>query len=407
MNLLFAHDSRFYLDSQGQLYSTSQWRYPVWERYLAAFDTVTVAARRGELPDPLEGSGLEVSGGPGVSFAAIPSLSDPIAMWTHHSRAVNLFEEALRRADALIARLPSDIGALACRVAEKLQKPWAVEVVGCAWDAIWNHGSWQGKVYAPYALWRMRGSVRRAPYALYVTQEFLQQRYPSRGRTAACSNVEIPEPDDAVLAGRLTSIHRQRSPIRIGLIDLLSVRYKGVDTALAALHSARHDLPPFELRILGRGCAPMWQGLVSRLSLSQQVLFCGVLPGGAAVRQWLDEIDLYIQPSRQEGLPRAVIEAMSRGCPALGSTAGGIPELLDPECLHRPSDHRRLAELLVQATTDKQWQVSQARRNFEAARRYAKPVLDQLRSSFWREFAEAARTPAYLPGALRRSHGSS
>ena len=34
--------------------------------------------------------------------------------------------------------------------------------------------------------------------------------------------------------------------------------------------------------------------------------------------QLLDDIDLYIQPSLQEGLPRSVVEAMSRACPIIG-----------------------------------------------------------------------------------------
>lgn len=35
------------------------------------------------------------------------------------------------------------------------------------------------------------------------------------------------------------------------------------------------------------------------------------------VFQWLDNIDIYVQPSYQEGLCRAIVEAMSRGCPVI------------------------------------------------------------------------------------------
>src|SRR5690625_396249 len=49
------------------------------------------------------------------------------------------------------------------------------------------------------------------------------------------------------------------------------------------------------------------------------------------VFDWLETIDLYAQPSRQEGLPRALIESMSRGVPAFGANTAGIPELLENE----------------------------------------------------------------------------
>ena len=114
--------------------------------------------------------------------------------------------------------------------------------------------------------------------------------------------------------------------------------------------------------------------------------FCGILPSGDAVSAWLDGIDIYIQPSFLEGLPRALVEAMSRGCPALGSSVGGIPELLAAGCLHPPGDSLALASLLVQAVNDKCWQRQQAERNFQEAAQYEKAILDQRRRAFWLEF---------------------
>jgi glycosyltransferase involved in cell wall biosynthesis len=119
------------------------------------------------------------------------------------------------------------------------------------------------------------------------------------------------------------------------------------------------------------------------------VHFDGVLPAGDAVNAWLDELDLYVQPSFQEGLPRGTLEAMSRGCPALASTAGGLPELLEPGSLHRPGDAERLGALIVRAASDRDWQLAQAERNFDVARRYSKPELDRVRSEFWGGFVRA------------------
>ena len=47
------------------------------------------------------------------------------------------------------------------------------------------------------------------------------------------------------------------------------------------------------------------------------------------VFEWLDTIDLYVQPSLTEGMPRAAIEAMSRGCPVVVSDVGGLKNLVD------------------------------------------------------------------------------
>ena len=286
--------------------------------------------------------------------------------------------------------MPSEIGQLAVRIAKKLGKPYAIEVVTCTWDALWHRGGIQGKLYAPVSRFTMRAAVRDAPFVLYVTREFLQRRYPTRGRAVACSDVELAPLDPTVLERRLETVTAGRAPLVIGTIAVLTVRFKGIQTALEALGAVRDRVPPLQLQVVGAGDPRPWQELAARHGVADRVSFAGVLPTDE-IGAWLDRVDLYIQPSFQEGLPRGLIEAMSRGCPALGSTAGGIPELLDASCLHPPGDARRLGELIVAAASDTSWREAQARRNFEAARAYTAPVLDEVRSRFWAEFADYAK----------------
>jgi glycosyltransferase involved in cell wall biosynthesis len=394
MNLVFAYDVPFYRDSAGQYYSLPAWS-ALWGRYLSVFDSVVMATRIREMPaGGLKG--VYPSQEPRVSFLAIPSLSSPGAQIARRGEASRRLGTALQSADALIARLPSEIGACAIQAAKRMRKPWAVEVAGCPWDSLRADGRWQGKLYAPYATLRMKALIRRAPYALYVTQAFLQRRYPCAGKTASCSNAEIPAPDDQTLARRLAALHGRGTALRIGMIGDLNIRYKGLSTALTALGSARARMPPLAFHILGDGDPEPWRRIAEKAGVAEQTVFCGTLPAGNAVHAWLDAVDLYVQPSLTEGLPRALIEAMSRGCPSLGSTAGGIPELLDADCLHPPGDHRRLAERLARAATDRSWQQAQACRNFEVGRRYSKPVLDAIRTTFWQQFAEEARSTQNL-----------
>jgi glycosyltransferase involved in cell wall biosynthesis len=386
--IVFAHDYPFLHGPAGEVYS-DRGGWP-WHHYLGFADQVKVASRWRELAPDADVSELTMVNQPRVSYVAIPSLSGPRIRLSNRREARRRLRGVIADADALVARLPSEIGSLAAEVADGMSKPWAAEVVTCTWDALWNYGTWQGKVYAPVSWWKTRRVVRMAPFVLYVTERFLQRRYPSRGRSVGCSDVELPEPDPTVLERRLARIGSPTGPVRIGIVAALTVRFKGVQTALAALGRVKDQLPPFEFHVLGAGDAEPWRRLARTHGVEEQTHFAGTVPP-EAVPLWLDALDLYLQPSFQEGLPRSLIEALSRGCPALGSTAGGIPELLDPSCLHRPGDEERLGELLVAAASDRDWQASQARRNFEVARRYSKPELDRIRAGFWQEFARSAR----------------
>ena len=103
----------------------------------------------------------------------------------------------------------------------------------------------------------------------------------------------------------------------------------------------------------------------------------------------MDQVDIYIQPSLTEGLPRGLLEAMSRGCPAIASRVGGIPELLGNSCLHRPGDAEGLARLLKQALLEPAWREVQGQRNLAVAAVHAEAKMAVIRGAFWQEFRKA------------------
>ncbi len=395
MKILFAHDHRFCRDSEGLYYSSGQFPYRLWQRYLEIFDEITVAGRVRELSQEEKKGWLDLSSGPRVSFVEVPNLNGPVNRIIKHREAVKRIRAALSDCDALVAR-NSVIGGLAAEIAQKMKLPWVFEVVGCPFDALWNFGTWQGKLYAPYAAYRTKQMAKQAPYAIYVTKKFLQGRYPCPGRSVGCSDVQLIRSDDGVLEKRLERIRKGRIPFSVGLIGSLSAAYKGVDVAIEALAKIRDNVPPFEFRILGAGNPDRWKSVAEQKKLMDQTVFCGTLESGTAVNKWLDDIDLYIQPSLTEGLPRALVEAMNRGCPALGSSAGGIPELLEAGCIHKPGDVTSFSVMLEKAIQDKSWQENQAVRNFREAAAYDSVVLGNTRREFWLDFVRYCKEQKVL-----------
>ncbi|MCS4161429.1 glycosyltransferase involved in cell wall biosynthesis [Salinibacter ruber] len=297
----------------------------------------------------------------------------------------------IHRIDAVVAR-NSSMAWQAAKISQKSDTPWAIEVVGDTWDALWNHGSIAAKLYAPFADLRKKYWVRRAPFALYVTEHALQERYPCDGRTAGISNVMIPMPRDEVLKRRLSRIKEGESDkIRFGFLGSIENESKGLEFAFRALSAVRPEIRDCELRVLGPGEVAPWISLAKSLGIEDCIEFDGVRPAGEPVLEWLDEIDVYLHPRLQDGLPRSLIEAMSRGCPALSSSVGGIPELLPDFVMHAPGDWETLAQQIVMFSTDDGWLVENARRNFEKAKGYNKEKLRKEREVFWGKFAKLAR----------------
>jgi glycosyltransferase involved in cell wall biosynthesis len=394
MIALFVHDHWFSVTPSGSVYTSGKLPYPTWQRYLKVFDELVVVGRS-RLISETQTSFLDLSSGDRVSFIFVPNLASPWIFFRNLVEVLDTLKDQIEKSDAVIART-SLLGEMAAFMARKMGKPLAIEAVGDAWDAYWNYGGSFSKLCAPLAWLMMKYCLRNADFAIYVTHEYLQRRYPCRGFFSGVSDVHINAVDKSVLDHKIA---RWRSSetlgssrvLKIGFIGSLVNRYKGLNVALQALKRLKDIDIQFELRVLGNGNQEQWHQEAKQLRVSHLMHLDGVLPSGEAVIQWLDEVDVYIQPSFQEGLPRALIEAMSRGLPALGSTCGGIPELLPAECLHRPGDDKVLAEQLARMAKDPAWAILQAERNFHEAKNYYHEELNSRRSKFWEKFAEAVR----------------
>ena len=63
--------------------------------------------------------------------------------------------------------------------------------------------------------------------------------------------------------------------------------------------------------------------------INDRVNFVGRISGHEEMFKFLKDCDLMVFPSKSEGLPRTLIEAMAVGLPCRSSNVEGIPELLD------------------------------------------------------------------------------
>jgi glycosyltransferase involved in cell wall biosynthesis len=397
MKTLFVHSSRFVRTPDGKVFSDGQFPYRRWERYLRHFDELTVICRMSDCTQAPPK--WDLSSGPSVTFAGTPDDHGKPLMQLQHGTALRIIQREMNDCDAVIVR-QSDLGWLAAHEAQRRGIPWAVEVVGDAWDAYWNYGSLLGKLYAPIAWWNSRRWIGQADFVIYVTQEYLQKQYPCRGLSSGVSNVEIRPVPMSVLDRRISQWRTEEKDasqaLSIGMIGSLFNRYKGLHVALRALRRLKGQGMPFHLHVLGNGKLDAWRKEAEQLGVADLLHLDGCLPSGESVMQWLDGLDIYIQPSFQEGLPRALIEAMSRGLPALGSMCGGIPELLPEECLHRPGDDKTLARHMERMVRDRTWRIQQAQRNFSEAQNYYADRVEAKRDAFWRHFAEHVRKRQYF-----------
>ena len=328
MDMVFVYEDKIAQDAAGNIYTGSAFSQEVFDRYLQHFDHITLLMRKADIDsndtetlgkmNRIDSDKTDVVILPNTS-ASIRSFLDPRV----HAEFKQAVLRELKPSRAVILRAPSNCATIAADYCRANGIPYLAEAVGCPWDSLWNH-SMKGKALAP-GMWKdFRRTMRNADYAVYVTSEFLQRRYPTKGVTAAISDVELRPMEQSVLDARLAHIRNQTGKIKIATSGGL-VAYKGQQFVIEALAKLKaQGNTNFEYHLAGSGDDVTLRNLAKELGVEDQVVFEGRL-AHEQMFPWLDEMDLYIQPSMTEGMPRSLIEAMSRGLPALGTQTGGIP----------------------------------------------------------------------------------
>ena len=132
------------------------------------------------------------------------------------------------------------------------------------------------------------------------------------------------------------------------------VREKGLDVLIKALAKLPLDIP---WRLILAGDGPEWTGLAAlagRLNIADRV----------QVRGWVDraelpalirEADVFVLPSRVDGTPSALLEAMAAGLPVIGTKVPGTMEAVvdgTTGLLAAPEDVDGLTEAIVALARD-------------------------------------------------------
>jgi glycosyltransferase involved in cell wall biosynthesis len=398
VRLLIALDHHFVRDRTGEVYVGHPHAiagYPFWQQYFPVFEEVLVLARvRQQSEKPAKAA---VAGGPRVSFHDLPDYLGPWEYFRHLIPLRRSVAAAVRSCDAFILRVPGAIGQLAWRALRRLGRPYAVEVVADPWD-MYSPGA-VPTIVRPIVRRQssilLRAMCARASCVSYVTRAALQRRYPPGPQTWAtyASDVDIQSgvADASQLRERVDRLARSLcgaeavSPaVQIGFVGAFAQMYKAPDVLLqATARCLRADLN-LTVAFVGDGkFRPQMEVLANKLGISDRVHFLGALTPGRTVQEFLRRIDLFVLPSRQEGLPRAMVEAMAEACPCIGSTVGGIPELLAPEDMVPPDDAQALARKICEVLQEDGRLERMARRNWERAQDFQTHALLERRMGFY------------------------
>lgn len=159
---------------------------------------------------------------------------------------------------------------------------------------------------------------------------------------------------------------------------------KGFDVLLQALQR----LDGVRLLIVGGGEEhDALSGQAARLGLGDRVHITGWTE---RVRDFLSQGDIFVLPSRSEGFPLAIVEAMLAGLPVVASRVGGVPESVqhgETGLLVPKDDPEGLAADLQRLIDDPELRVHMGRRGRVAAKRFTDKRMAGAYLELWQQLA--------------------
>jgi len=335
------------------------------------FENITFVARNSSF----ELSGNKISEKYQVKL--VESITSGKNIINNYKNLDTILDNAIKQSDIVMCFGIN--GYLAYKKAKKYNKPTIVYIGGCVNDILKNMDSISKKMSAPIIMSMIKEMVRNATFVHYVDR-YLLEKYPTKGKILVCPSAKISI-DPNVLTKRMEKYNHQKNEILIGLIGYTHNKIKGIDTAIRSLQLLGDR---YKLKVVGRGDNMWLKDLARSLNVDSQVEFLGVLSGREEIFNWLDTINIYIQPSLTEGMPRATIEAMSRACPVISTDVGGLSSIVDSNFRIKSGDYIDLAKKIKLLSENPALNQEQSQKNYEISKRFDSKIMDIKRNEFYK-----------------------
>lgn len=385
MNALVAVDAQLFKTPDGKVWSKTIYGYDFWKRYLDVFESITVASRM-KTTDYSQVEGYLRTDGENVSFAPMPMVRGMKGYIRMLFPFIKAAQKAVQGEDCAIIRLPSIAATFIEMVYKRKHKPYILEVVVDPQNAYASN-----KLAAKLLTAQLKKACLSANGVSYVTQFALQEQYPSRARLQGGNSEEYFEnyyssinlkKDFFAFARDYRNIGKKIKLIHTA--NNINNDVKGHDVVIRVIKEL-HDLGiDASVTFIGDGdLRPELEKMATTLGVDSKVVFTGLLSSPMKVREKLLEADLFILPTKAEGLPRAVIEAMAVGLPCLSTPVNGIPELLESEYMFDPLDVEGFTNKIVELLQHPEKMNQMSIRNIEKAQEYEESALRKRRYEFY------------------------
>lgn len=384
MKLLLSCDEYCYC-LNGQYY-LHQFGNILTQRYLQVFDSLRLVIRTKTVTTKEELGSYTIPINPQkIELIPVPFFQGPKEFIKYFFKIRSSLRHCCNNCDIAILRLPSTCAFVILHKLKKYHIPYATEIVFDCKDGFNTTNGLLNKLIW-YILHQMqKKACSKAIGVACVTKTYLQQRYYSKlpqALTANYSSIEMPE--SFLYKARPYPKDNQFRIVHVANQVYYGSR-KGHNELIEALKIVRDN--GFNASVIFVG-GDYFNGIkqlklfAKEKGIDNFVNFTGMLSQNE-LRNIMINSNLAVLPTKAEGLPRVIIEAMALGLPCISTNVSGIPELLDKEYLFNYTDINGIANGIIKIISNPILYESISQTNFERSKQYESTYLNIKRTDFY------------------------
>lgn len=380
MKILIGTDLYFY-SYKNNFYVTNADKV-FFGRYCDAFDKIRIIART-KIVNDIDLNKYSQINDHQIEVYPIPFFQGPFQYLSKYNKINKLLKRITEGCSAGLVQLPSTTGFQVLRQIKKRKLPYGVEIVANPREMINTTINPINKLLWLKLHWDQKKACANANTAAYVTKSFLQKIYPAKRLNHFETNYSSIHKDISTYHTN-RDYPSQKDFIICHIAHPIKTMGKGHDILIKALKIVIDSgYENVYVKFAGDGeLIPQLISLTKKLGIDSHVEFVGFLTT-PELTNFLKKSDLMVFPSKSEGLPRVIIEAMAMGLPCISTNVGGTPELLGEDVLFHPTDTKGIANKIIQIINDPDLYRLLSKINFEKSLEYESGTLKKRRDQHY------------------------
>ena len=385
MKLLLTIDSHVYKTPDNRYWCNGITDYNFLKRYLDTFDSIKVFARVKNIAENELGEKVLLSG-KNVEICSLPfcrRFKEYIVSFNRYNKTI---KHEVNDVDCAILRLPSIISLFTYFVYIKTKKPFAIELVADIDTGTFSIINLILKIM-------IKKICKKANGVSYVTKQYLQNIYPCKAlldskslsftenySSICLENSFFGKPKSFVGKRKFTIVHTSNKS---------NTTIKGQDVLIKAVGLLVQEGFDIHIKFIGDSEIKNYYFDVARqYNIETRIEFTGLLSSKKKIKENLQSGDFFVLPTKMEGLPRSIIEAMANGLPVISTNIAGIPELINHKYLCDPNDIQGFAKNIKFFIENPLIAEEESKNNIEIAKEYTEDKLQIRRIRFYSQLKE-------------------